>query len=716
MDPRLLRAARRGDREWLEAVLGAAPAPDQVAVHVAEDAAAGPPDPGQQAADQPPPPPSAAALLLDVATTPRGDSALHVVAASGDSDDFLRCARTIYHRATRLLDRTNAMGDTPLHCAARAGNAAMVACLLDVAAAEERRGATFRVADVLERQNRRRETALHDAVRLGDEQIVGHLMAEHPRLASLPGGDGMSPLYLAVSLGHDSIADLLHRQGNDISYAGPAGQTALHAAVLRGAKATEKILQWNNGISGEADASGSTALHFAASADGPEIGIENSLLLRWLRLRWPCHGRRRRTSTQVLLEADPSLACRPDSNGEYPIHVAASMGNLNLVALLLRSCPECVGLRDARGRTFLHVAVDRRREAVVEFATDGGRTSRLAGVLNAQDDDGNTALHLAVISGVLKMFCYLIRNGKVRLDLANNDGLTPADLSRSTIPAGLYYKTNARMWILWSLVAAEARGGNIRRDHFDEQYVLKLDESAESKKMTDSTQIMGIGSVLVATVAFAVAFSPPGGYAPGVDGNGRGNLGAPALAGRYAFDAFMYAVAVAFTCSMLATFSLIYAGTAAVEWKIRHKYFKHSLSWMRKSTRSLLVAFALGVYLVLAPVSRATAVGVCVLTAGTLLFRNREQVRMLICTYMLKERMGIMVVFKVGLPIAFVLLQSSLVYFVIFGGPLWTPLCVLLFLGKIIRSPSEGEKATTNTTVVMRTDVDSVIFFDSALA
>nr|AAX96744.1 hypothetical protein LOC_Os11g09270 [Oryza sativa Japonica Group]ABA91938.1 hypothetical protein LOC_Os11g09270 [Oryza sativa Japonica Group] len=225
MDRRLLRAARGGHREWLEAVLlGAAPAPNHVTVHVA---AAGEPQP-----------PTAAALLLDVATTPQGDSALHVVAASGDSEAFLSCARTIYRSAMALLDRANARGDTPLHCAARAGNAAMVRCLLDMAMEEdeERGGARFRVADVLEKQNGRRETALHDAVRLGDERLVGHLMAVHPRLARLPGGDGMSPLYQAISLGHDRIAELLHQQGGDeLSYSGPAGQTALHAAVLRGA-------------------------------------------------------------------------------------------------------------------------------------------------------------------------------------------------------------------------------------------------------------------------------------------------------------------------------------------------------------------------------------------------------------------------------------------------------------------------------------------------
>lgn len=236
---------------------------------------------------------------------------------------------------------------------------------------------------------------------------------------------------------------------------------------------------------------------------------------------------------------------------------------------------------------------------------------------------------------------------------------------------------SARTWILWSLVESNALGSNFRRnDHFEEEYVPKKDESAESKKMTESTQMLGVGAVLVAAVTFAVAFSPPGGY--GGDGGG-----APALAGQYPFDAFMYAVAIAFAYSMLATFSLMYSSTAAVDWKLRRAYFERSLAWMRQSTRSLLVAFALGVYLVLAPVSRATAVGVCVFTAGTLLFRNREVVRMLICAYVLQRRMGITVLAKIGVPIAVDLVKSNLVYLVIFGGPLCTPLCVLFFVWRL---------------------------------
>ncbi|BAT07433.1 Os09g0320801 [Oryza sativa Japonica Group] len=50
------------------------------------------------------------------------NSALHVVAASGDSQAYVECARMVYDQARHLLGAANNNGDTPLHCAAAAGN------------------------------------------------------------------------------------------------------------------------------------------------------------------------------------------------------------------------------------------------------------------------------------------------------------------------------------------------------------------------------------------------------------------------------------------------------------------------------------------------------------------------------------------------------------------------------------------------------------------
>ena len=72
-----------------------------------------------------------------------GDSLLHVVAACGDTQEYLDCAKILVRNkkrkggagAARLaLEARNRKGDTPLHCAAGAGNASMISCLVDLIA------------------------------------------------------------------------------------------------------------------------------------------------------------------------------------------------------------------------------------------------------------------------------------------------------------------------------------------------------------------------------------------------------------------------------------------------------------------------------------------------------------------------------------------------------------------------------------------------------
>ena len=100
----------------------------------------------------------------------------------GDGDNFLESARIIYWKAKHLLFVQNNKGDTPLHCAARAGKSNMVACLIDLAFAE----GEDRMKELLRKQNKHKETALHDAVRVGNNDIVDLLMGEDSELASFP--------------------------------------------------------------------------------------------------------------------------------------------------------------------------------------------------------------------------------------------------------------------------------------------------------------------------------------------------------------------------------------------------------------------------------------------------------------------------------------------------------------------------------------------------
>jgi ankyrin repeat protein len=206
----MLMAASTGDRQQLwrgETETLAAAAHHQVAIDVASCD-------GDDAA------------LVEAVTEETGFSALHVVAAAGDGDRYLESARVICGRARRLLDAPDRKGDTPLHRAARAGNARMVAQLVELAGGEDEVKALVRA------RNGRGETALHEAVRFGGTKMVRVLMDGDRGLAGVVADDGTSPLYLASSLGREKIARELHQKGDGLSYSGPDGQNALHAAVL----------------------------------------------------------------------------------------------------------------------------------------------------------------------------------------------------------------------------------------------------------------------------------------------------------------------------------------------------------------------------------------------------------------------------------------------------------------------------------------------------
>uniref|UniRef100_A0A0D3H5D2 Uncharacterized protein n=1 Tax=Oryza barthii TaxID=65489 RepID=A0A0D3H5D2_9ORYZ len=130
------------------------------------------------------------------------------------------CARTIYLKTGRLEEAVGGNGDT-----ARAGNLRMV-CHLVTLAGEEATGDGYEAA---RRQNargagRRRCTRRYDMVEL--------LMWMDPQLARFP-DQGTSPMYLAVSLKRESIAQLLYcKSGGNLSWSGPEGKNVLHAELL----------------------------------------------------------------------------------------------------------------------------------------------------------------------------------------------------------------------------------------------------------------------------------------------------------------------------------------------------------------------------------------------------------------------------------------------------------------------------------------------------
>ena len=94
-------------------------------------------------------------------------------------------------------------------------------------------------------------------------------------------------------------------------------------------------------------------------------------------------------------------------------------------------CPQNKDLtaqRDQNGSTPLHFA------AAINFMIPFGPTKICRQVLEA-----NPILHLAVKAGNLQMFCPLLANPHVNLNLPNNRGETPLDISGYKLPERGFY-------------------------------------------------------------------------------------------------------------------------------------------------------------------------------------------------------------------------------------------------------------------------------------
>ncbi|KAM3336675.1 hypothetical protein ACQJBY_030604 [Aegilops geniculata] len=504
--------------------------------------------------------------LLDGVTF-EGDTVLHAVASHGDDEEFLKCATIVCDRAKHLLFAMNNKGDTPLHCAARAEKLKMVSHLIDLAKSEDRQ------LELLRKENNLKETVLHDAVRTGDDDIVELLMTTDSQLANNP-KQGVSPLYLAILLQKNSIAYTLYQKSEGgISYSGPDGQNALHAAVLRSNGMTKKLLHWNKSLTTKGDTNGSTPLHFATTQTQREVLRE-------------------------VFEANLAPLYQRDNCGLFPIHMVASLGRKDYVAIFIEKCPSSATLRDSRGRTFLHVGVEQKMRNIVSFVC--GNPS-LAWIVNMQDKEGNTALHLAVQAKKFRIFCCLVGNPQVLLNLTNNKGQTPLDLL--TI---MNLEGNIRQ----ILICAGGRHGVHYLDHIRDKYTQPPDESKINEMWKGSAQSISIIAVLITTMTFGATFALPGGY----KGDDQTNGGTPTLAGRYAFTVFMMANTLAFVCSLIATIGTMYAGFPNISMSRRRIHCLAAFTFIHGSVTTLSVAFALAVYTVLAPVAPRTAIGVCIIS------------------------------------------------------------------------------------------------------
>ncbi|XP_057776334.1 ankyrin repeat-containing protein ITN1-like [Salvia miltiorrhiza] len=236
-------------------------------------------------------------------------------------------------------------------------------------------------------------------------------------------------------------------------------RNALHIATLRGQVAmVEEVLNINPQLARDLDSQQSSPLHIAAAEGSLEM-------------------------VKKLLSVTPEACWWRDCHDMNPIHIAAMNGHEEVLKELLQLNLLAAMERLHRGQTVLHLCVKHRQLNTLKVLVD-----KFDEFLGAKDDDGETILHLAARSNHQEITEYLVESDKIR-EFITMDRLSKRSLSMSS----------------------KLRSGD--RRSLENIKLLQILSTGKTmiEKVAKWNDVAMVVAVLIATMAFQAAVSPPGG-------------------------------------------------------------------------------------------------------------------------------------------------------------------------------------------------------------
>ena len=180
-------------------------------------------------------------------------------------------------------------------------------------------------------------TPLYYAALCGFQDLVEHLMANHPELVTATGGRYVSPLIAALNAGHYQTAKFLHNNGAHPNVTGFRGRSPLLAAAWLGdLEMVQELLEYKADVNTRG-VDGETPLHFQDPQYSPRSKFGT----------FPKVSR-------LLLENGADVNARKNSSFT-PLHIAARRGMVEVVRVLLEHGAD-VGAETADGRTAFQLA------------------------------------------------------------------------------------------------------------------------------------------------------------------------------------------------------------------------------------------------------------------------------------------------------------------------------------------------------------------------
>ena len=272
----------------------------------------------------------------------------------------------------------NAAGDTSLCLAAHTGDSKLVRFLIE-------KGADRMIPDHAER------LPLHLAASIGNEKLVNLLYSDLSK--NLKDADGNTPLAKAAEAGSYHVVKFLLDKGADAMLPNSKGEYPLHFAAKSGNEELVKLL-YSEACKDIKDLEGNTPLAKAAEAGSHHV-------------------------VKFLL-AKGADAMLPNLNGVLPLHLAAKLGNLELVKTLFSE--EVKDRQDNFKKSPIVCAILSGNSETVKFLLEMKVNLDLAG------QKGNLPIHVAVLKKDIAILKLLISDKK-QLNSKGWSGYTPLCLA-----------------------------------------------------------------------------------------------------------------------------------------------------------------------------------------------------------------------------------------------------------------------------------------------
>ncbi|KAJ1685370.1 hypothetical protein LUZ63_016760 [Rhynchospora breviuscula] len=307
---------------------------------------------------------------------------------------------------------------------------------------------------------------------------------------------------------------------------------------------------------------------------------------------------------KVLLEYDRSLGylISSEKDNDVPLLISAAYrGNVEAAQEILNYCPDAP-IHNRDGWTMLHEAVNSGREEFVDYIL---KTPHLHKLINMRDKDGDTALHIAVGNCNPKMVRALLAHKAINLTFVNSNGILPEELL-----VGNTERAKTLNWNEVLMMMSRASPTNLAFIFNQEAKKKLIDKSIEkieslTRTYTSNTSLIAI---LISTITFAAAFTLPGGY----NNNSGSTQGLPVMARKVAFKTFLISDTLAMCSSLVVTFMCILARWEDLQFLLYYRFITKKLMWF--AYMATTVAFATGLYTVVAPRIMWLALIICILS------------------------------------------------------------------------------------------------------